>query len=93
MMTFYNLEFVQALVLKEFPALSITLFFQSLFGTILSTIFTLIMVTDPSAWKLRPDIGLFAIVYSVSICQPSNLIPKAIEFETGGHHLLNTLKV
>ncbi|KAJ4711150.1 WAT1-related protein [Melia azedarach] len=55
---------LQALVLKEFPALSITLFFQSLFGTILSTIFTLIMVTDPSAWKLRPDIGLFAIVYS-----------------------------
>jgi hypothetical protein len=28
-----------------------------------------LVVNDPSAWRLKLDIGLFAILYSVSICQ------------------------
>ena len=28
-----------------------------------------LVVNDPSAWRLKLDIGLFSILYSVSICQ------------------------
>jgi hypothetical protein len=44
-------------------------FYQWFFGAIQSALFSLVVVNDPSAWRLKLDIGLFAILYSVSICQ------------------------
>ncbi|KAJ4711152.1 WAT1-related protein [Melia azedarach] len=57
----------QILILRNFQALLILMFYQFFLNTILSTVFSLIMVTDPSAWKLRLDVGLFAVIYSAVI--------------------------
>ena len=58
---------MQAIILKKFPAIMIILFFKYMFGTILAALFSLTVVRDPSAWKLRLDIGSVAVLYSVSI--------------------------
>lgn len=67
MMAFMILEFFQAITLKEFPALIVMLCYQYFFSTILAAMFSLTVVTELSAWKLRLDVGLFAIAYSVCI--------------------------
>ncbi|ESR51688.1 hypothetical protein CICLE_v10033448mg [Citrus x clementina] len=64
MMAFIILEFFQAITLKEFPALIVMLCYQYFFSTILAAMFSLTVVTELSAWKLRLDVGLFAIAYS-----------------------------
>ena len=61
-----SLEFLQALVLKKFPAILIIMFYLTFFSAIQSGVYSLAMVKEPSAWKLRLDIGLFAVLYSVS---------------------------
>ncbi|EOY00422.1 hypothetical protein QUC31_014284 [Theobroma cacao] len=58
---------IQTLVLKKFPAVLTVMFYLCFFNAILSTIYSLILVRDPSAWKLRPGIGLVAILYSAII--------------------------
>ncbi|KAL5759761.1 hypothetical protein ACOSP7_018268 [Xanthoceras sorbifolium] len=58
---------LQAIILKNFTAILILTFFMSFFATILATIFSLIVVKDPSAWKLRPDIGLVAVIYTAVV--------------------------
>ncbi|XVE92476.1 hypothetical protein REPUB_Repub01dG0100400 [Reevesia pubescens] len=58
---------IQTLVLKKFPAVFTVMFYLCFFNAILSTIYSLILVRDPSAWKLRPDIGLLAILYSAIV--------------------------
>ncbi|KAK4842406.1 hypothetical protein QYF36_020978 [Acer negundo] len=63
---------LQAIILKKFPAIMIILFFKFIFGTILVALFSLTIVRDPSAWKLRLDIGLVAVLYSTII---GNVIP------------------
>ncbi|KAK1555326.1 hypothetical protein Q3G72_024888 [Acer saccharum] len=63
---------LQAIILKKFPAIMIILFFKYMFGTILAALFSLTVVRDPSAWKLRLDIGLVAVLYSTII---GNVIP------------------
>ncbi|KAK3223271.1 hypothetical protein Dsin_010296 [Dipteronia sinensis] len=46
---------------------------QYIFATILVGLFSLNVVTDPTAWKLRLDIGLVAVLYSVSIYHSKNM--------------------
>lgn len=61
-----HLIFWQALTFRKFPSVLIIVSYQSFFTAIMSTLFSLILVKDPSAWKLRLDMGLLAILYSVS---------------------------
>ncbi|KAJ0095865.1 hypothetical protein Patl1_16203 [Pistacia atlantica] len=65
MIYFFFFSFVtgQASILKKFPALFIIMLYVFLFNTILSMAYSLIVVTDLTAWKLRLDIGLVAILY------------------------------
>ncbi|XP_039045020.1 WAT1-related protein At5g40240-like isoform X1 [Hibiscus syriacus] len=58
---------VQAMVLKKFPAVLTVMFYLCFFNAILSLIYSLILVRDPVAWKIRPGIGLFAILYSAIV--------------------------
>ncbi|MED6106033.1 hypothetical protein PIB30_000817 [Stylosanthes scabra] len=54
----------QAAILKGYPSQLTIVAFYCLFGTIQSAILSLIVVRDPNAWKLRPDIELISIFYS-----------------------------
>ncbi|KAK1555241.1 hypothetical protein Q3G72_023839 [Acer saccharum] len=58
---------LQAIILKKFPAIMIILFFKYIFATIMVGLFSLNVVTDPTAWKLRLDIGSVAVLYSTII--------------------------
>uniref|UniRef100_A0A2N9IUY2 Uncharacterized protein n=1 Tax=Fagus sylvatica TaxID=28930 RepID=A0A2N9IUY2_FAGSY len=59
---------VQASILTEYPEMLVDmLFYLSFYSTILSAVFTLIIVRDPSAWTLRLDMGLVAILYSAVV--------------------------
>ncbi|KAM7508133.1 hypothetical protein LguiA_018586 [Lonicera macranthoides] len=55
---------MQAKVVKEYPAELLVVFFYSLSSTIISAPVCLIMEPNLSAWKLKVDIGLIAILYS-----------------------------
>ncbi|GLT50304.1 hypothetical protein SLA2020_237970 [Shorea laevis] len=55
---------LQTMVLKMFPTVFIVIFYLNFFSTILFSFYSLILVEDPSAWKLRLDIGLVAVLYS-----------------------------
>ncbi|XP_062159600.1 WAT1-related protein At5g40240-like isoform X2 [Alnus glutinosa] len=55
---------VQASILKIYPAVLVILFHMFFYNTILSAVFTLIIVRDPDAWRLRLDMGLVAILYT-----------------------------
>ncbi|KAH9709089.1 WAT1-related protein [Citrus sinensis] len=58
---------LQALILRKFAAVLIIMFYLFFFNTILSTAFALIVVSEPSDWKLGLDIGLVAVLYSAVI--------------------------
>ncbi|VVA26071.1 PREDICTED: WAT1-related [Prunus dulcis] len=58
---------LQALILKKYPAVLILASFYCFFVTIQSALSSLILVKDPSAWSLKPDIGLFAVLYSAVV--------------------------
>ncbi|KAK8625501.1 hypothetical protein V6N13_090372 [Hibiscus sabdariffa] len=58
---------IQAMVMKKFPAVFTVMFYLCFFNAILSTTYSLVLVRDPSAWKLRPDIGLVAVLYSAIV--------------------------
>ncbi|XP_027368841.1 WAT1-related protein At3g28050-like [Abrus precatorius] len=55
---------LQATVLKGYSSQLTIVAFYCLFGTIQCATFSLIVVGDPNAWNLRPDIELIAILYS-----------------------------
>ncbi|EYU22475.1 hypothetical protein ABFS82_05G014500 [Erythranthe guttata] len=55
---------VQALILAKYPAELIIVFFYCFFAAILSTIVSLVVDRDLSAWALQPNIRLFAVLYS-----------------------------
>ncbi|GFP80077.1 wat1-related protein at3g28050 [Phtheirospermum japonicum] len=55
---------VQASILKKYPAELIIVFFYCFFAAILSTIVSLIVDKDLSAWALQPNIRLIAVLYS-----------------------------
>ncbi|KAK7330458.1 hypothetical protein VNO77_24652 [Canavalia gladiata] len=54
----------QAVILQGYSCQLTILAFYCLFGTIQSAILSLIVVRDPNAWNLRPDIELISIFYS-----------------------------
>ncbi|XP_057759561.1 WAT1-related protein At1g43650-like isoform X1 [Arachis stenosperma] len=60
---FCTCTFIQASVIKNYPTVMVTVFFQLLFSTIQCSIFALIAVRDQSAWQLKLDTGLIAIFY------------------------------
>ncbi|XP_021829851.1 WAT1-related protein At5g40240-like [Prunus avium] len=60
----YIIKCLQAFVVKKYPAVVFIVFYQCLFATIHSVAFTLVAVRDASAWELRLDMGLIAILYA-----------------------------
>lgn len=58
--------YFKAAILKGYPSEMTIVSFYCFFGTIQCTVVSLIAERDPNAWKLRPDIELVSIVYSVS---------------------------
>lgn len=63
-MSFSIWNISQAVILKGYPSAITIVFFYCLFGSIQSTVVALAFVRDLSAWKLKPDIELVAIIYS-----------------------------
>lgn len=57
----------QAAILKEYPSEMAVVSFLCLFGTIQSSIVSLIAEPNPNAWKLKPDIELISIIYSAVV--------------------------
>ncbi|KAL6878313.1 hypothetical protein ACP4OV_012483 [Aristida adscensionis] len=55
---------LQAMLLKKFPNRMLVTFTQCLFSTIQSFVVALVAERDISRWKLRPDIGLLATMYT-----------------------------
>ncbi|XP_011034699.1 PREDICTED: WAT1-related protein At3g28050-like isoform X2 [Populus euphratica] len=55
---------VQALILKKYSAKLIVVFFHFFFSTILSSIVSVVMERDPSAWSLNSNIRLIAVLFS-----------------------------
>ncbi|CAM8912753.1 unnamed protein product [Rhodiola kirilowii] len=54
---------VQAAIVKKYPRLLTVLSYYFLFLTALSLVTCLVIERDPSAWVLRPDIGLVAVIF------------------------------
>ncbi|GMH13363.1 hypothetical protein Nepgr_015204 [Nepenthes gracilis] len=55
---------VQAQIIKEYPAEFLVVFFYSLFGAIISALIAFVAETEASAWRLKLDISLAAVLYS-----------------------------
>ncbi|KAH0991612.1 hypothetical protein GBA52_003095 [Prunus armeniaca] len=53
--------------LKKYPAVVVIVCFQCLFMTVQSALVTLIAVKDASAWELRLDMGLIAVLYTAIV--------------------------
>lgn len=58
---------LQTMILKMFPEILTVMFYLSFFTTIISAIYSFLLVKDTSAWKLRLDIGLIAVIYSALV--------------------------
>ncbi|XP_008221768.1 PREDICTED: WAT1-related protein At3g28050-like [Prunus mume] len=54
---------VQASILKKYPAVLITVFFYCFFVCIQCALVSLILVQDLSAWRLKSNIALLAVLY------------------------------
>ena len=59
--------YVQAVILKKYPAELIVVFFYCFFVAIQSGVVSLFVERDPSAWSLEPKLRLYSILYSVSL--------------------------
>lgn len=57
----------QAAIVKGYSSQLTVVAFYCLFGTIQSAILSLIVVRDPNAWKISPDIELVSIFYSAIV--------------------------
>ncbi|GAB2276562.1 hypothetical protein Dimus_011283 [Dionaea muscipula] len=55
---------VQAQIIKEYPAELVVVFFYNLFVAVISALVGSIAEPDSSAWRLKPDISMAAIVYA-----------------------------
>lgn len=53
--------------IKMFPAILTVMFYLSIFTTIISAVYSSVLVQETSAWKLRLDIGLFAVFFSALV--------------------------
>ncbi|KAF2325345.1 hypothetical protein GH714_026854 [Hevea brasiliensis] len=56
-----------ALILKKFTAVLTIMFYLCFFGTMLSALYSLIVVEDSGAWQLKLDMGLFSTSYSAVV--------------------------
>lgn len=65
-LTLFYLHF-QTSVIRDYPAELMLTFICHIFVTMQSSIVSLIAERDPSAWRLKPDVELIAVGYSVSI--------------------------
>ncbi|KAJ7974530.1 WAT1-related protein [Quillaja saponaria] len=72
---------VQTHVMKFYSAELVVVFLYNLFGTIIAAPVCLIAETNWSAWRLRPDIALIAIICSGVLC------PFITVIHTWGLHL------
>ncbi|RXH69796.1 hypothetical protein DVH24_007052 [Malus domestica] len=63
LLTFLILTIIATMV-KKYPAIVFIVFFQCLFATMQSAAFTLIAVRGASAWEIRLDVGIIAILYT-----------------------------
>ncbi|KAJ6945355.1 hypothetical protein NC651_000416 [Populus alba x Populus x berolinensis] len=71
---------VQALILKKYPAKLIVVFFHFFFSTILSSIVSVVMERDPSAWSLNSNIRLIAVLFSrVDVFNKQGILGNAFE--------------
>ncbi|XP_022638927.1 uncharacterized protein LOC106767433 isoform X3 [Vigna radiata var. radiata] len=59
--------YVRASVAKKYPAITVIVFFQLLSSTMQCGVFALIVVRDPTKWKLNLDIGLIGVSFSLSL--------------------------
>nr|XP_015901573.2 WAT1-related protein At3g28050-like isoform X1 [Ziziphus jujuba var. spinosa] len=55
---------VEAKILRKYPAGLIVVFFYCFYAAVLSGAVSLIVERDPSAWSLKPNIRLLAVLYS-----------------------------
>ncbi|XP_014507813.1 uncharacterized protein LOC106767433 isoform X2 [Vigna radiata var. radiata] len=55
--------YVRASVAKKYPAITVIVFFQLLSSTMQCGVFALIVVRDPTKWKLNLDIGLIGVSF------------------------------
>ncbi|XP_048494869.1 WAT1-related protein At5g40230 isoform X2 [Beta vulgaris subsp. vulgaris] len=55
---------LQAATAKECPDEVTLVFFYSLFGTVLSAVFSIFLESDPNAWMLHHRIEIIAIIYA-----------------------------
>lgn len=64
----------QAATAKECPDEVTLVFFYSLFGTVLSAVFSIFLESDPNAWMLHHRIEIIAIIYAVNMYFGTNII-------------------
>ncbi|WVZ11262.1 hypothetical protein V8G54_015792, partial [Vigna mungo] len=57
--------YVWASVAKKYRAITVIVFFQLLSSTMQCGVFALIVVRDPTEWKLNLDIGLIGVLFRV----------------------------
>ncbi|KAI3407358.1 WAT1-related protein, partial [Psidium guajava] len=57
----------QAFVLKDYPVVLNLMFYLIFFTTILSGLFSFVVVREPQLWILKIDAGLLAILYSALV--------------------------
>ncbi|KAJ9709047.1 hypothetical protein PVL29_000835 [Vitis rotundifolia] len=58
---------LQATILKKHPAVLTITFFYCFFISIISLAISLVAERDPSAWRLKLDVGLLAVLYSAIV--------------------------
>lgn len=58
---------LQATILKKHPAVLTITFFYCFFISIISLAISLVAEQDPSAWRLKLDVGLLAVLYSAIV--------------------------
>ncbi|KAM6562152.1 hypothetical protein CsatB_022150 [Cannabis sativa] len=58
---------LQASTQKRYPAVVLAVLYQTSFSALLDALFSLIVVKDTSAWKLKFDMGLVAILYTAIV--------------------------
>ena len=65
---------LQASLLKEYPNKLLSTLVQCLLSTAQSFLLAVAVERDPAAWKLRLDVGLLAVGYSVSAVQHASSV-------------------
>ena len=62
---YFRFVILQASTQKKYPYVLLAVMYQTGFSAIMAAIFALIVANDASAWKLKLDMGLVSILYTV----------------------------